>query len=218
MANIGCEHGPETRECYFEPLTHCNLSHVDPIDSSTTTSSSKIHILQDFAQEYNRTVRTLYSTKKFWFRTTRDSYAWTGLPGGYKSHSELAMNAAAFAYYFTPKPWLRDEIHTRLQKSIPGDLDPDKTVGVPIRRSDKCRGHSIEGSAQGEMKCQPLTRYLEGVRTFVEFDPSIENVIVTSEDKSACDEFIELLKKELPNLRVIVNVGDVQQGWYPSLG
>ena len=122
------------------------------------------------------------------------------------------MNAAAFAYYFTPKPWLRDEIHQRLQQSIPSDLDPDKTVGVPIRRSDKCINHTISGSAGGEMKCQPLTMYLGGVKTFLEFDPSIENVIVTSEDKTACDEFIELLKEELPQLRVVVNVGDVQQG------
>ena len=43
------------------------------------------------------------------------------------------------------------------------------------------------------------------------FDPRIENVIVTSEDKSACDEFLALMKKELPSLRVILNLGDVQQ-------
>jgi hypothetical protein len=122
------------------------------------------------------------------------------------------MNAAAFAYYFNPKPWLREEIHARLQQSIPEDLDPDKTVGVPIRRSDKCKGHEIVGSAGGEMKCHPLETYLDGVRLFLEFDPSIENVIVTSEDKSACDEFIDLLKRELPQLRVVVNVGDIQQG------
>lgn len=205
----GCEHGPETRECYFEPLTHCSLSHVDP---SNTTNQTKIHILDKFDEEYDRNVRTLYSTRKFWFRNTRDIYAWTGLPGGKRSHSELAMNAAAFAYYFNPKPWLRNEIHDRLQRSIPVDLDPDKTVGVPIRRSDKCKGHDIAGSAGGEMKCHPLETYLDGIKTFLEFDPSIESVIVTSEDKSACDEFIDLLKRELPQLRVVVNVGDVQQG------
>lgn len=122
------------------------------------------------------------------------------------------MNAAAFAYYFNPKPWLRNEIDERLQKSIPRDLDPDKTIGVPIRRSDKCKGHQVVGSARGEMKCHPLKTYLDGVKSFLDFDPSIENVIITSEDKSACDEFIELLKKELPGLRVVLNVGDVQQG------
>jgi len=27
----GCLHGPETRSCYFEDLTSCQLSHVDDI-------------------------------------------------------------------------------------------------------------------------------------------------------------------------------------------
>ena len=122
------------------------------------------------------------------------------------------MTAALFAYYFNPRPWLRDEIDERLRASIPADLNPDKTVGVPIRRSDKCTGHDIEGSARGEMVCSSLDEYLGGVKSFVAFDPSIENVIVTSEDKAACGEFVEMLKKELPALRVVVNVGDVQQG------
>ena len=108
------------------------------------------------------------------------------------------MQSALFAYYFNPRPWLREEIDKRLQKSIPADLDPDQTIGVILRRSDKCRGHTIhtiQGSAAGEMNCKPISTYLEGVQTFVEFDPSITNVIVTSEDKSACDEFMDMLKK-----------------------
>jgi hypothetical protein len=127
-------------------------------------------------------------------------------------NSEIAMVAASFAYYFTPKPWLRQEIHERLQKSIAADLDPDQTIGVPIRRSDKCKGHQLEGSAGGETQCPSLDMYLDGVKRFIAFDSNIRNVIVTSEDKSACDDFIELLGKEVPNLRVVVNVGDVQQG------
>jgi hypothetical protein len=205
----GCKHGPETRECYFEPLTYCKLSQVDPIHSS---NQSNVHVLEKFGDEYNREVRTLYTPKKVFFRNTKDVYAWTGLPGGYKAHPEIAMNAASIAFYFNPKPWLRQEIHERLQKSIPEDLDPDKTIGVPIRRSDKCKGHDIKGSASGEMDCQSFETYLGAVKSFLAFDPMIQNVIVTSEDKKACDEFISLLKKELPQLRVVVNIGDVQQG------
>ena len=83
---------------------------------------------------------------------------------------------------------------------------------MPIRRSDKCKGHKLMGSAAGELDCPPLEKYLGGVRAFLEFDPLIENVIVTSEDKMACDEFLQMLQKELPQLRVVRNVGDVQQG------
>lgn len=87
-------------------------------------------------------------------------------------------------------------------------------IGVPIRRSDKCKGHKLEGSAAGELDCPPLTKYLDGVQSFLEFDPLIENVIVTSEDKSACEEFLQMLQgnDKTKKLRVVQNVGDVQQG------
>jgi hypothetical protein len=74
-----------------------------------------------------------------------------------------------------------------------------------------CEGHNITGSAGGELDCPALLTYLGGVKKFIAFDPHIENVIVTSEDKSACDEFLVLMKKERPTLRVVLNVGDVQQ-------
>eukprot|EP00956_Cyclotella_meneghiniana_P007826 scaffold10442_cov22-Cyclotella_meneghiniana.AAC.1 len=205
----GCQHGPETRECYFEPLSKCKLSNADPIRSNNAT---KVYILKNHNDDYDRTVRMIYTARTAWWRGTNDPYAWTGLSGGTKLNSELTLTAALFAYYFNPRPWLHEEIHKRLQVSIPADLNPDRTIGVPIRRSDKCTGHDIEGSAAGEMECSSLDEYLGGVKSFVAFDPSIENVIVTSEDKAASGEFVEMLKKELPALRVVVNVGDVQQG------
>jgi hypothetical protein len=205
----GCQHGPETRECYFEPLSTCRLNDTDPINYE---QNDKVEVLLEPGNEYNRAVRTLYSSRKLWFRQTGKKYSWTGIPGGDKDHSEMAVIAACFAYYFSPRPWLRKEIDQRIRKSIPGGMNPDRTIGVPIRRSDKCQGHNITGSAAGELDCPPLESYLAGVKQFIAFDPLIENVIVTSEDKSACDEFLELMKLELPSIRIIQNVGDVQQG------
>jgi hypothetical protein len=205
----GCERGPETRECYFEPLSsRCGLKDADDIDGASDRSV----VLKDTKDEYDRSMRTVYSSEKIWYRVTDDKYSWTGLPGGEKDHSAVNIVAASFAYYFRPRPWLVEEIDRRLRNSIPPDLNPDRTVGVPIRRSDKCHGHNITGSASGELQCPPVSMYLDGVRKFVDLDPLIENVIVTSEDKSACDEFVELLRKEMPSLRVVLNVGDVQQG------
>ena len=89
----------------------------------------------------------------------------------------MAMVAAALAYYFRPQEWLKKELDRRIRASIPVDLDPAKTVGVPIRRSDKCKGHALEGSAAGELDCPPLEKYLNGIKTFLELDPLIENVI-----------------------------------------
>lgn len=203
----GCANGPETRECYFEPLTSCKLSDVDPLDTSDRSVA-----LNDANDEYDRSIRTVYSARKLWYRLTGQKYSWTGLPGGDTDHSHMNMLAATLAYYLRPKDHIRKQIDKRLRKSLPADIDPDRTVGVPIRRSDKCYGHTIEGSAGGELHCPPLDVYLDGVKKFLDFDPLVENVIVTSEDKAACDEFVELLKRELPQLRIILNVGDVQQG------
>jgi len=202
----GCANGPETRECYFQPLTSCKLSDVD-----TLHTSDKAAELKEASDEYDRTIRTLYSARKPWYRLTGQKFSWTGL-GGDVDHSSILMVAATLAYYLRPKPYLRDEIDKRLRQALPADIDPDRTIGVPIRRSDKCYGHTIEGSAKGELDCPPLDVYLNGVKKFLDFDPLVENVIVTSEDKAACDEFVVLMKKELPQLRIILNVGDVQQG------
>lgn len=185
----GCTHGPETRECYFEPLTKCKLSDVDPISSSSGgggVGDKKFHVLNKNSDEYDRTVRTVYtSPTDIWFRMTKRKYSWTGLPGTENDHSAIEITAAALAYYFRPREWLRKEIDGRIRASIPADLDPMRTVGVPIRRSDKCMGHTLEGSAAGELDCPPLEKYLDGLRSFLDFDPLIENVIVTSEDRKS---------------------------------
>ena len=203
----GCKHGPETRECYFVPFTNCNLNDVDPINAEET----KAAVLSDAKEEYDRSVRTVYTsdTKKY-PRMTEDTYSWSGLHGS--DYPKVSLVAAFLAYYLQPKPWLQKEIDRRLRRSLPADLDPDKTLGVPIRRSDKCHGHLLEGSAKGELDCPSLESYLVEVKRFTEFDPNINSVIITSEDSSATNEFILLIKKELPQLRIITNVDDVQQG------
>ena len=206
----GCNHGPETRECYFIPFTNCNLRDVDPINAT----DGSVAVLADVKDEYNRSVRTLYSsdTSKY-ARMTKDPISWSGLQAGQKGeYSKASLIAAFLAYSFQPQDWLKQEIDFRLRKSLPVDIDPEKTIGVPIRRSDKCHGHSIEGSAKGELNCPDLADFLTEVKRFLEFDPTISNIIVTSEDSSATTEFIELVKSQLPQLRIITNVGDVQQG------
>jgi len=202
----GCKHGPETRECYFLPLTNCKLSDVDPVDRGSAA------VLAGAKDEYDRSVRTLYSSLQKHPRMSHDKTSWSKLPGEAGDHSQTSLTAAFLAYNLQPKPWLRKEIDRRLRRSIPTDLNPERAVGVPIRRSDKCFGHKISGSAGGELDCPPLKEYVDAVKSFAEFDPLIDSVIVTSEDPAVCPEFIALLKEDLPNLRVITNVGDVQQG------
>jgi hypothetical protein len=203
----GCKHGPETRECYFLPFTNCKLDHVDAID----TKDGSVAVLSDAKEEYNRKLRTIYTSNTAKYsRITKDTYSWSGLEG--KDYPKISLVAAFLAYYLQPQPWLKKEIDARLRRSLPSDLDPEKTIGVPIRRSDKCHGHSIEGSAKGELDCPSLESYLAEVKRFTKFDPNINSIIVTSEDSSATTEFISMIQSEVPQLRIITNRDDVQQG------
>lgn len=131
----GCEHGPETRDCYFEPLSStCRLDHVNNISDKQHS-----HVLSMTNEEYNRSVRTLYSSQRIWYRITENKYSWIHLPAGVsesgssssssseKDHSAISITAAAFAHYFRPRPWLIQEIDARIRQSIPSDLNPDRT-------------------------------------------------------------------------------------------
>ena len=202
-----CRHGPETRECFFLPLSSCGMGDVD---APHTLNAAE---LADAKEEYDRSIRTIYSSpNSLYARNVKDQTSWSGLPGQTSDHSQTALTAAFLVYTLNPQPWLREEIDRRLRRSVPRDLDPRRTVGVPIRRSDKCMHHNVTGSAGGELDCPPLEEYLDAVRSFVKMDPLIRHVIVTSEDPTVCPEFIKLISKELPQLTVVQNVGDVQQG------
>ena len=140
----------QTRECYFEPVSSCKLSDVDPMDFDPNNKA--VQVLNKHDSDYDRSARTVYSSRSIWFRITKKKFSFTELPN--EKHPEIALSAASLAYYFRPKPWLIKDIDERIRNSIPADLNPERTVGVPIRRSDKCHGHSIEGSAKGELDCK----------------------------------------------------------------
>ena len=56
---------------------------------------------------------------------------------------------------------LNDEIESRVVKQMNQlnvkEIDHERTISFPLRRSDKCKGHSIKGSARGETACEPVT-------------------------------------------------------------
>ena len=203
----GCKHGPETRDCYFVPISNCNIKHADSIKAT----DGSVAILKTPMEEYNRSARTVYTSNTAKYaRIGSDQYSWTGLKG--RDYPKIISVAAFLAYYLQPQPWLQNEIDKRLKRSLPNDLDPDKTIGVPIRRSDKCHGHTVKGSAEGELECPALELYLAEVKRFLTFDPNINSIIITSEDSSATSDFISMIQSELPNLRIVTNRDDVQQG------
>lgn len=106
----GCKHGPETRECYFLPLTNCKLSDVDPIEEYDAKDGS-VAVLAAAKDEYDRSVRTLYSSVKSKYpRIVDDKISWSSLPGGQRDHSHVNLIAAFLAYNLQPQPWLQKEV------------------------------------------------------------------------------------------------------------
>lgn len=52
----GCLKGPETRECYFEPLKSCQLTDVDKMRTRNS------YILMKASDEYDQSLRTVYTS------------------------------------------------------------------------------------------------------------------------------------------------------------
>lgn len=70
----------------------------------------------------------------------------------------------------------------------------------------------MAGLGDGDMDCPSLDKYYDAINEFLNFEPKIENIIVTSEDQAACDKFIGMLETIPRKIRLITHVGDVQQG------
>ena len=113
----GCADGPETRECYFEPLTKCTLADANVNDQR----KESIELVKNGDNYDRRTRMVLTSPTDIWFRQVKKKYSWTRIPGRDTDHSDMAIVASALAYYFRPKAWLKREINKRIRRSIPSD-------------------------------------------------------------------------------------------------
>ena len=62
----GCLNGPETRECYFEPLTKCTISDVQDVNST---------LLSKNGDAYDLATHVVYlSPNDIWFRNIKEIY------------------------------------------------------------------------------------------------------------------------------------------------
>lgn len=86
--------------------------------------------------------------------------------------------------------------------------DHHKVIGVPIRKSDKCKAH--ESAPIGEMLCVNTTIALEHARRIAFAAPSITHVLLTSEDESAISsEYEKTGKGQFVKLEIMRNFLDL---------
>jgi hypothetical protein len=99
-----------------------------------------------------------------------------------------------------------------LRASVPCDFDPRRAIALPVRGSDKCNGALNSGSSNkykhGESDCLPLEYYLEVAEMIRRFDPQVDTIILTSEDR----RFVEARANHTGRWRFVVNSRDVMQG------
>jgi hypothetical protein len=115
-------------------------------------------------------------------------------------------------YMLRPNPAARERLNEMLRINIPQseDYDPTKTIGLPIRASDKCRYES---------SCLSFEDYME--LALVTKQQTLPNephpyIFVTSESKEVYSELRDLMndteKSSRFPFRFILNDNDVQQG------
>mmetsp|Transcript_14085 Transcript_14085/g.33848 ORF Transcript_14085/g.33848 Transcript_14085/m.33848 type:complete len:582 (+) Transcript_14085:323-2068(+) len=123
-----------------------------------------------------------------------------------------SIRKAAVLYTLRPNPTTGERLRMQLRKNLPqkGDFAPEKTIGIPIRATDKC---------EQESSCLSFEDYMElTLETWKQELPneSKPHVIVTSESEYIYTRLREIMKEgegsTMYPLRFILNDGDVQPG------
>ena len=73
-------------------------------------------------------------------------------------------------------PPTRAKIEQILADSLPCDFDPERTISLPIRGSDKCIGDMHLGANSGETDCLDFPTYMEGAELIRKQDPRVSQI------------------------------------------
>jgi len=85
--------------------------------------------------------------------------------------------AGILLYIFRLNAPTHKRIDEILAEALPCDLDPSRTISMPIRASDKCTGDlHIGGGWRGESTCLNFTEYMELAETIRKYDPQVRLV------------------------------------------
>jgi len=134
---------------------------------------------------------------------------------------EVIMNepwlpdGVAYFYMIRPNLGAQQEMARILNKIVPADFNPESSIGLAIRASDKCGRES---------DCMPFSSYGQLIREFAAkrtlartgdntTNSSLyDTVVLTSESKQVMEERFNYTEKEDFPFRFIVNDEDPRQG------
>jgi len=88
---------------------------------------------------------------------------------------ESDMFIGMLLYAIRLNPATREKVETILADSLPCDFDPERTISLPIRGSDKCLGEMHLGKNPGETDCFDFPTYMEGAEMIRKKDPRVSH-------------------------------------------
>jgi len=195
-------------DCYFKPISNCTLS---DLPKNWKKTAVEIHDdLKTFGDPENAHLPVVYAWR-LWYRCK------LGHVKRLLKIEPLLFQAYAQTYLLRQNEEIKAKVTqnlVQLMEAYP-DLDPSKTVSMPMRRGDKCKGHKIKGSSPGEDKCLPLKTWMKAVNRYRcdKFDcdkTKLTHIIVTCGERAVVRNMTELAPKH--GWQVIWNKFDVMQG------
>eukprot|EP00462_Mataza_sp_D1_P025219 CAMPEP_0175146456 /NCGR_PEP_ID=MMETSP0087-20121206/15391_1 /TAXON_ID=136419 /ORGANISM="Unknown Unknown, Strain D1" /LENGTH=449 /DNA_ID=CAMNT_0016431425 /DNA_START=59 /DNA_END=1408 /DNA_ORIENTATION=- len=214
--NIGdCNAGNHT--CYFLPVSSC--TYQDVLDQYPADSHYQITDLNTpakiLAQKHGH--HGVWKATTSWYRAALEEIRQNAFGAVGYTH-QCKWLQAAMLYFLRVQPWVQKVIGENIKKSLPDWFDPAKTVSMPIRGSDHCKGHNLEGSSAGEYDCKYyMPEYFMKLAAKVKkFDPNVDTILMTSEDQTRVEEIKKLVQGT--SWKLVLNKGDVMQGTGSSTG
>lgn len=201
--------------CYFLPFSSCDMSHVlaaapqaEHVVAPSNTTLARLVFRK------HRVVKVALYSPVFAEETLTFDQGRISYHGG-----DCALMLAIVTYFFRFNTLTWQTISKNLKDSLPADFKSAKSIGMPIRASDKCMGHELQdGSAAGEMRCYDFNYYMklagelrETVRREEGYE--LDTIILTSEDPKIIEQSKRFARtSDGHSWRFVYNAHDVLQG------
>jgi len=201
----------QTWECFFQPISSCSWRDIK--NYSECEETRRNHSINNPWVEEND-FECVFLPRSYWRHGGKQITK--ALKQVDLDFHELRFRSFSFAFLFRLNEKMQERVNSNLKDVLAKNkIDPDRTAVMPIRGSDKCHGHDIEGSAKGEDDCVQPQKYVERLSQYVEAvfpkdKEQINTIIVTSEDSKRVKEVQEFGRRN--GFNVVFNHFDVMQG------
>lgn len=195
--------------CYFEKFSKCNMKDVEAAGEAIQLKNNDLATIREIMKSGPRVVACTKSYSPLVDKTLV-------LPSGDKLDDikDCQFMMGVVGYFMRMNSQMVERVKENVLAALPADFDPARSIGMPIRASDKCKGHSLtDGSAKGEMTCIPFNQYMVEAEKIRTSNPTVNTIILTSEDPNIIEQSKNFSASPAgAPWRFVYNVRDVLQG------